>query len=159
MKIILASDNHYNTHVLKYILERESDADMYLHCGDSELEMSALMPFVSVLGNNDYDRNYPRVRFLEAEGKRIEMLHGNPYVSSFSDNGLVAKAIQDKADIVFFGHTHVFADYEKEGIRFINPGSCNFNRDGTCPSYAVVTIGKEGVTVQRVDIDPQDYIK
>ena len=159
MKIILVSDNHYNMHVIKHILLKESDADMYLHCGDSEMEMKALLPFVSVLGNNDYDRNYPRVRFLEIEGKRVEILHGNPYVSSFSDQALVEKAIKDKADIVFFGHTHIFSDYEKEGIRFINPGSCNYNRDGSSPSYAVVTIDQDGVEVIRCDIDPQEYWK
>lgn len=156
-KIVLVSDNHYNHSVLKYILAKENDGDLYVHCGDSEMEMKSLVPFLAVKGNNDYDYNLPPQRFLEVEGKRIMVIHGNPYVSTFTDRGLVDLAKKNNADVVFFGHTHMFANYEREGIRFINPGSCNYNRDGSMPSYARVFIA-EGIEVQRINIDPRDYL-
>ena len=156
-KIILVSDNHYNYSVLKYILEKEK-GDLFLHCGDSELDIKLLEPFLSVKGNNDYDFNLPPVRYFDIEGYRVMMLHGNPYVSSFSDEALVNFAINNKADVVLFGHTHRFANYTKRGIRFINPGSCNYNRDGSLPSYARVYIEDE-IICERVNIDPKDYLK
>lgn len=159
IKIVLVSDNHFNSAVLKYILYKEQDADMYLHCGDSEMTMKELLPFVSVKGNNDYDYEMPRQRFFDVLGHRILMLHGDPYVSSISDRGLIEKAKKEKADVVFYGHTHRYDDHTSEGIRMINPGSCNMNRDMTLPSYAKITIDEGYIDVQRIDIDIDAYMK
>ncbi len=158
-RVVLVSDNHFNRRVLDYILTKESTADLYLHCGDSEFTMKELLPFASVKGNNDYDGSLPRQRFVEIEGHRILVIHGDPFVSYFNDKGLIAKAQKEHADVVFFGHTHRFSDYTKEGIRFINPGSCNFNRDGSPPSYAIVTFEDEKISVERIDINPSDYMR
>ena len=148
-KIVLVSDNHFNNTVLHKILIANPDADYYMHCGDSEMSAEELGPFTSVRGNNDYDRNLPMERLIQVENKRILLLHGHRYLS-FSNHGLVLKAQEAQADIVFYGHTHVFADFEDANIRFVNPGSCAYPRDGQDPCYAVVLIDGDDINVQRV---------
>ena len=158
-KVVLVSDNHFNSRILDYILSQESTADLYLHCGDSELTTKKLTPFASVRGNNDYDTSLPRQRLIDINGLRVLVIHGDHFVSSFNDKGLVDKAKKESADVVFFGHIHRFCDYTEEGIRFINPGSCNFNRDGTLPCYAIVTFEDKTINVKRIDIDPAKYMR
>ena len=37
MKIVVVSDSHGNVDVLRDIALREGDADIFLHCGDSQV--------------------------------------------------------------------------------------------------------------------------
>lgn len=153
-KILLASDNHFNKRILNELSLKYNDIDQYLHLGDSEMYSDEIHPFIAVRGNNDFDYSFPAERLLPIEGHRVLMTHGHHYISIFSQNdGLLAKAKECEADVVFFGHTHHFADYENEGIRFINPGSCNHNRDNTPPSYAIVEFADDGsIIVKRYNV-------
>ena len=40
------------------------------------------------------------------------------------------------------GHTHVACDIEKDGFRYMNPGSPSIPKGGTMPSYIMVEDGK-----------------
>ena len=53
-KIIVVSDSHSNTYLLKKIQLIHEDAYMFLHAGDSEDNEINIYPFVTVKGNNDY---------------------------------------------------------------------------------------------------------
>ena len=47
-------------------------------------------------------------------------------------------------DVVCFGHTHIPFDDTVKGVRLLNPGSITHNRDGSDPSYMLLTLkGKE----------------
>ena len=148
-KIVLVSDNHFDKEVLKRIVRDNPDADYFLHCGDSEMNYDEMGPFASVRGNNDYDREFPNEKLMQIENLRILMLHGHRYVSYFSNYGLIEIAQERQADVVFYGHTHVFADFKECGIHFINPGSSAYPRDGQGPCYAIVLINGNSVSVQR----------
>ena len=79
------------------------------------------------------------------------MFHGTGH--TFSKNLMIEKAREEKADIVFYGHTHIFTDKKMGNIRFINPGSTSYNRDLTAPCYARVYLLDDGnVRVERVDL-------
>lgn len=149
-KIVLVSDNHFNNLVLAKIVRDNPDADYYLHCGDSEMSANDLLPYIAVRGNNDYDRNYPNERLLQIENKRILIMHGHRFISCFSNHSLVSKAEECAVDLCFFGHTHMFTDFTEGNIRFINPGSCAYPRDGEGPCYAIIMIDGDEVTVQRI---------
>ena len=52
MKIVVVSDNHGRSEPLEQILELHRDADVFIHCGDSELPPQFLQGYVCVRGNN-----------------------------------------------------------------------------------------------------------
>ena len=151
LKICLCSDNHGDMSSINKILTDNPACDYYFHCGDSMLPPEEMEPFVSVEGNNDWSYDYPKDRLFEIGGHRIYMFHGTGY--TFSKKLLIDKAKSVKADIVFYGHSHTFADNEFNKIRFINPGSTLYNRDLTSPSYARVYLLDDGkVRVERIDL-------
>ncbi len=148
-KIILVSDNHYRADSLQQILNFYKDADYFFHCGDSELPYKSLSGFARVRGNNDYDYDYPESLVLEIGGHRFLLVHGHRQGVNFGVDGLVRLAKINHADIVCFGHTHRFFEGEKDGILLLNPGSLWCNRDGTAPSYMVITLENNDVKIQR----------
>ena len=148
-KIVLVSDNHSNHKVLKDIYNQHLDADYFLHCGDSEMSIQDIRPYISVKGNNDLGNNFPESLLLDIANKRIFILHGHRYINIRSIDSLIYKALELKADICMFGHTHRFTDFEDSGIRFINPGSCNNSRDLEGPSYAVIYIDDNDIRVVK----------
>lgn len=147
-KILLVSDNHFDMRNLQKALNDNLECDHYFHCGDSEFTADKLRPFVSVRGNNDYDHSYPKEIIFEIEGHRILMYHGSYY-----EEAIVDKAKYLNCDTVFYGHTHIFNDTVKDGVRLINPGSLRHNRDYSKPCYARVTIDGKDISVERVEID------
>ena len=151
LRICLCSDNHGDIDSINKILNDNPSCDYYLHAGDAMLDPSYMNPFAVVLGNNDWDYEYPKQLILEIGGHRILLFHGHGY--TYSVNMLVEKAKQEKVDTIFFGHTHVFMDKYIAGIRLINPGSCFHNRDLTPPSYARVYILDDGsIKAERIDL-------
>ena len=151
LKICLSSDNHGHMDGIHKILSDNPACDYYFHCGDSMVEPKLLSPFISVEGNNDWYYEYPKDRLLNIGGHTIYIFHGTGY--TFSQNLMLEKAKSVKADIVFFGHTHIFIDEIYDNIHFINPGSTYYNRDLSGPCYARVYLLDDGrVHVERVDL-------
>lgn len=139
MKIVVCSDNHSNFSALAKILADNPNADFYWHLGDSESEtIDKISPFVSVLGNNDY-LDLPVYRIIEVGNHRFLLTHGHRYLRN-DLNTLYYLAKENNCDVVLYGHTHMFSDYSYNGVRFINPGSCSHNRDGSDPSYVVLNL-------------------
>ena len=77
MKIVVVSDNHGRSEPLEQILELHRDADVFIHCGDSELPPQFLQGYVCVRGNNDFYYEYPEMKILELEGHRMMIVHGH----------------------------------------------------------------------------------
>ena len=46
-----------------------------------------------------------------------------------------------KGDVVLSGHTHVPADYEKDGVRYMNPGSVSIPKEESWHGYMVLENG------------------
>ncbi len=140
MKIVVVSDTHYQMDEIKIVLSREKDADIFLHCGDSQLEQYEIFPFMSVQGNCDRYSSFPEVRIIPTEYGNIVMFHGH---LRYKYN---IKYLKDhKAKICLFGHTHVKMDAKIDDILFLNPGSLSFPRDGSIGSYLVLNITKNNV--------------
>ncbi|MGL5042113.1 MAG: YfcE family phosphodiesterase [Culicoidibacterales bacterium] len=157
MKIVIVSDNHFQKENLLNIFARHSDADYFIHCGDSEFlaKDGLLTEFICVRGNND-GSDFPKEELLVVSGVRILITHGHyQYVVNYgagNNSGtdqLVKYALQYQADIVCYGHTHIAQTYTKGSVMVINPGSTDFPRGFTnrIPSYAVLTMTKENKEV------------
>lgn len=151
MKIVLCSDNHSNFLALDKILSDNPNADYYWHLGDSESNsIDRLSPFVSVLGNNDY-LDLPIYRVIEACNHRFLLTHGHRFLGN-DLNALYYLAKENNCDVVLYGHTHMFSDYSYNGVRFINPGSCSHNRDGSKPSYVILNINNKNIKLVKKEL-------
>lgn len=141
MKILIVSDSHHHDEVLYELVKEYPKMDLYLHAGDSESFPEGIFPFDSCLGNCDF---YPFMerRLIRTEYGNILMKH-KPFLNK-----------EEKQDIRIFiyGHTHRYAVYEEDGILFINPGSVSFSRDDSDGSYAILTMEKDLIKVDVIDI-------
>lgn len=151
IKIIAASDNHGDLDSIQEILNQNNNADFYLHMGDCCCNPNQIKPFVSVKGNNDYSFELPDYRIINIDSNnKVFMVHGHQYV--FNISKLVEDAKKNDCNIILCGHTHLFTDYYKEGVRIINPGSCYYNRDRSNPSYALITIDSDEIKVIKKEL-------
>lgn len=152
MKIVVVSDSHGRIEILKQILDTHPDADAYIHCGDLELPDTYFPQFIRVKGNNDYYADVPYEIVTHVNDLKVLITHSHQYTYFHRQQQLAKKAERLGCRLVCYGHTHVFNDDVVEGVQFVNPGSCWINRDGTKPSYAVVTFEQEQIKVQRVNL-------
>ncbi len=148
-QIVVMSDNHGYQASIKQGYELESDADYYIHCGDSETHRSQdLNGWICVSGNNDWGLDLPRQSILEIEGLKCLITHGQ-FFGYFNKEVKMKELLeQNDCTVLFSGHTHMPSIEEEDGYIFINPGSTNLPRGGSHPSYAVVYIDKGKLTAE-----------
>lgn len=151
-KIVVTSDVHGKRHELEKVLSTHYDADAYIDCGDSEMHPDIMKPFVSVKGNNDYDFDYPNYRIIKHNGVVFLVIHSHQIMMFKRDDALVKKAKSVKADVVLFGHYHIFYDKVVDGIHLISPGALSYNKDQTPACYALLSINNNQVQVTRKNI-------
>lgn len=141
MRIAVISDTHLNRpdSWLQNLYDRYlAEADVLLHCGDftgqGVLETLQLHPrFYGVCGNCDgweMTQELPEAFVVDLDGLRVGLVHGYGFPHPLGSS--IAKAFTGRADLVCYGHTHVFADEEYAGIRTVNPGSARHSRKGPC---------------------------
>lgn len=138
MKIIVMSDSHGDVETVKAV-SLQSEYTIF-HCGDSELVFNhpVFNQMYRVRGNCDFDAKFPDHIVTEIEGKTILAVHGHEHNVHQSLLSLQYAALEKKADIVLFGHTHLYGASMIDGILFVNPGSTRQPRGGKQPTYAVV---------------------
>lgn len=157
MEIIIVSDNHGKSKILKEIVALHPTADAYIHCGDSEMAPSDLLPFIGVSGNNDYYYSYPESNVFEVEGIKILAMHSHTLPYGKSVDALVKLAKAKGCAVACYGHTHRYDNRVIDGIQIINPGSLYYNRDGSKPSY--VKLVRNGDTFEVIRLFEEDIQK
>lgn len=156
MRLAVVSDTHLSapTPWFEAVYARHlAGADMVLHCGDatSFSLWSYLLQhprFEAVAGNSDaYDlaASLPAILERAIDGRRVVVVHGWGPRPGLSHR--LAEALSDRADVLFFGHSHAFEDTTIGATRLINPGSL---RPGG--SLALVDTGPTAWTVRRVAV-------
>lgn len=111
--------------------------------------------------------SFLEIKRLELEEVSLLCCHGTPYsdkqglfkTEPFSPS-LSKKLSEEHVDVILSAHTHVPADFVRDGIRFINPGAVGYSFDGDVrASYALLTI--EGSTIRcahrRIEYDIDRY--
>ena len=132
---------------------------MIIHAGDyvSSTLLSKLIEhknFVGVWGNNDKKciRDLLNEKIiLSLEGYKIGLCHGHEHEHGNSKSTLNTaydKFIDDKVDIIIFGHSHQPLIVTKNKILMINPGSPSCKRREQWYSYVILEIENRKISVQ-----------
>lgn len=148
MKIIVVSDSHGRDERLDEVLQLERDADCYIHCGDIEAPEDSYPMYHIVKGNNDYFYDYPDKIILPAKHHRILVMHGNQFSYMRRLERMAVYAKKEGCDIFCYGHTHVAALDQINGVMMLNPGSLWRSRDGRGPSYAILSVEDDQVRAE-----------
>jgi putative phosphoesterase len=156
MKVLIVSDSHGLTVELEKIKERhKEEAELFIHCGDSELEADhpAMMDYVTVRGNCDADQRIPNETVEEVNSRRILVTHGHLYSVKTDLMKLSYKAREASADIVCFGHTHYLGAEMVYDTLFINPGSIRLPIGRRERTYVIVEIVEHAYNIKVYDYD------
>jgi len=158
MKLLIASDIHGSAFSARKIANELKDdmrliilGDIYNHGPRNPLpEQYAPMQVAVILnslkdkltaiqGNCDSevdqmisDFTLNRIYEMNTGGKKLFFSHGHVYNFDNPPDGL------KKGDCVFYGHFHIPFIKEKDGIYFINPGSCSLPFNSNPKSYALL---------------------
>jgi uncharacterized protein len=141
LKAVIVSDTHGLEAILGTVYERHKDeADLFIHCGDSELHLGhlSLAGFKTVKGNVDLPSSgFPDQLVEEAGDLTWLVVHGHLDGVYKSLMNLNYKAESLGANVICFGHTHSAGAEIHDGKIFINPGSLNSPRGRQEKTYAV----------------------
>lgn len=150
MRIVVFSDSHNNYFVLKKIVTRQPEAELFLHLGDGEREFALLRDtfpekfMLGVRGNCDWASAGKVSDLVTVHGRRIFFTHGHAFGVKSGLEALANEAKNLRADIVLYGHTHIAECDYRDGIYFMNPGSVATSQQGA-PSYGIADITDAGV--------------
>jgi putative phosphoesterase len=119
--------------------------------GDAILdELAAIAPLIAVRGNNDRNDKQPRAaRLRETELMRV----GNVFL--YVIHNLDELDIDPGAagvQVVVSGHSHKPKIAERNGILYVNPGSCGPRRFKLPVSAAEIIVSGTGVNARIVDL-------
>lgn len=164
MRIIVMSDSHTAYGRVLDIVQRNQNADLFIHLGDGEDEydrVAALFPdktFLAVKGNNDWRSDKPTVGFITCEGVKIMYTHGHLFSVKWGIDQLIREGVAQDARVVLYGHTHVARKDYVDGRYFINPGSVA-DSSMTPAGYLVLDIVPGGIMPihRTVDPAPEEY--
>ena len=147
MKLAILSDTHGL--LRPEVVEHLKTADAILHGGDINKqaivdELRQYAPLYIVRGNNDWGwaEDIPHDLTVTLDGVTFCMVHNRKELP------LNLAGV----DVVVFGHSHKYVEEEKEGILWLNPGSCGprrFHQEITM-MMAEVTDGK--IHVEKITI-------
>ena len=146
-RIVILSDTHglLRPEVLDYL----SPVDAIIHGGDINTQaivgtQQGFAPLSIVRGNNDREwaENLPHSLTFIIEGVRFFLVHNKRDVPpDLSD-----------VDVVVYGHSHKYACEERDGVLWLNPGSCVRRRFDQEITLAVMTAADGQFQVEKVTI-------
>jgi len=147
MKILVLSDTHGDIKRAEKAIRANRKVDLIIHLGDYFRDAQKLseifpdIPMEYIYGNCDFlIGDVAGEKLLEICGKRIFMTHGHRYSVKWDYEKLYAKAREQHADVLLFGHTHIPEIIQKENYYIVNPGSIAEPRGISEESYAIIEI-------------------
>lgn len=156
MKIGVVSDTHRYKPSIEKVIDRIQDMDVIIHLGDNIEDAVEISKFyngqvINVKGNCDFGVETPSEKIEIIDDKKFFITHGHRYDVKYGISRLKYRALELKADVVLFGHTHISLIAFENGIWFINPGSPSLSRDGF-NSIAVINIDDNKVSPSIINI-------
>lgn len=129
------------------VLARLEKADVILHAGDINTQaivdrLRALGTLYIVRGNNDKEwaEDLPHSQTFTVEGVRFFMVHNKKDVPKDLPG----------VDVVVFGHSHRYAMEDRDGVLWLNPGSCGRRRFDQEITFAMMTAEEGRYQVEKV---------
>jgi len=149
MKIAIISDTHS---LLRPEVENKiKNCDYILHGGDIASKetferIKEIAPAYFVRGNADKDwaKEIPVEQDIELSGYRFYMVHNINHIRE-DLSGI---------DFVVYGHSHKYENREKDGLIYLNPGSCGPRRFTQPVTFMIMTIDDGSYSIEKVDISP-----
>ena len=151
MKIAILSDTHglLRPRVLEFL----KTADVILHGGDINRqsivdELRQYAPLYVVRGNNDKEwaEGLPHHLTVTLGGLRFFMVHNKKELpADLSD-----------VDVVVFGHSHRYLQEEKNGVLWLNPGSCGPRRFHQEITLMMADVEDGKITVEKITIPHEE---
>lgn len=151
MKIAILSDTHglLRPRVLEFL----KTADVILHGGDINRqsivdELRQYAPLYVVRGNNDKEwaERLPHHLTVTLGGLRFFMVHNKKEVP----------ADLSGVDVVVFGHSHKYFQQEKDGVLWLNPGSCGPRRFHQEITLMMADVEDGQITVEKLTIPHEE---
>lgn len=134
------------------VLKLLENCDYIIHAGDIDRmaviqALETLAPVAAVRGNNDYgawaDVLQQQLHFTVG-GVRLFLIHNQAHLP----------ATLPETDVIIFGHSHRYFCEERDGILWLNPGSCGRPRFGGALSMAILEIQDRKCHVHKIDLTP-----
>jgi len=154
MRIGVLSDTHIHDSAEALPARLVNDlksVDMIIHCGDF-VDLSVLEQLqqicqrvVAVWGNMDPQELRTVLRQKEVfsvENRKIAVTHGWGPPHKLLQI-MMQEFVQEKPDIVIFGHAHEPTNQVIGGVLYFNPGSALDTIFAPFNSYGIITIGKK----------------
>ena len=147
MRVAILSDTHGL--LRPEVAEHLKTADAILHGGDinkpgivDQLEQYA--PLYAVRGNNDKEwaEQLSHDLTITLGGVTFCMVHNKKEVP----------ADLDGVDVVVFGHSHKYLLEEKDGLLWLNPGSCGPRRFHQEITMMMAEVGDGMIQVEKITI-------
>ena len=147
MKLAILSDTHGL--LRPQVVEHLKTADAILHGGDINKpaiveQLQQYAPLYIVRGNNDKEwaEDIPHDLTVTLEGITIFMVHNKKEVP----------ADLSGVNVVVFGHSHKYVQEEKDGLLWLNPGSCGPRRFHQEITMMMVKIEDGTIQVEKIEI-------
>ena len=155
MKLFVISDTHGNFKLALKAHSQSEQIDLIVHLGDGFSDADLMRELldedvINVAGNCDLGSSAPRELLWECEGKRILLTHGDAYRVKAGLEKLKRRALEVKADLVLFGHSHLATHELDSGILFLNPGT--MISSALHKSYAIVDVSQDGTSASLHEI-------
>ncbi len=154
MDIGLISDTHGL--LRPEVIPALAGCERVLHAGDVGSRdlldaLSSVGPVHAVRGNTDrgtLGQSLPMTEMVEVGGVTLYMIH----ILEDLDVDPVAAGV----DVVVYGHTHRPRVDERDGVLFVNPGSCGPRRFDLPVTIARLTVPSAGdLSVRLVPLNPE----
>ena len=145
MRVGIISDTHGNIPLLKKVLAQMGEVDLYIHLGDyisdaKKVFDDAKKKYIVVKGNCDIAENENEEVSIDIDCVKFFICHGHKYNIMYGYNNIYYRALEEEANVVLFGHTHMPLLLWYKGILFFNPGSTIYPKGGSESSYGIIEI-------------------
>lgn len=147
MKIAILSDTHGL--LRSEVVEHLKTADAIFHGGDINKQsivdqLRQYAPVYIVRGNNDKEwaEAIPHDLTVTLGGVTFAMVH----------NKKELPATLGGVDVVVFGHSHKYVQEEKDGVLWLNPGSCGPRRFHQEITMMMAEVGEGKIRVEKITI-------
>lgn len=147
MKLAILSDTHGL--LRPEVVEHLKTADVILHGGDINKQsivdqLQQYAPLYMVRGNNDkaWAEHIPHDLTFTLDGVTFAMVHNKKELPGDLTG----------VDVVVFGHSHKYVQEEKDGILWLNPGSCGPRRFHQEITMMVAEIIDGKIQVEKITI-------
>ena len=145
MKLAILSDTHGL--LRPEVLEQLKTADAILHGGDINKQsivdqLRQYAPLYVVRGNNDKEwaAEIPHDLTVTLGGVTFYLVH----------NKKELPADLSGVDVVLFGHSHKYVQEEKDGLLWLNPGSCGPRRFHQEITMMMAEVSEGSIQVEKI---------